>query len=178
MRWRVGNDSCWWRGDTVEVGPMTMTNGCRLLLCCNLIPCERHEWWGEMSLPWWVDIAGVNVAQGWWLNMVEGRPVMWRAIQAGAGKQRGEEILVLTMHVVMTPSVITVWMTCYVVSTHHRCSSTSSFICCCLYGLFIILCLLCKKKREWEGSHLAHLDVVHHSLPPCQRWHGPCIACE
>ena len=102
-----------------------------VIICCqkrNLIPCERHEWWGEMSLPWWVDVAGVDVAQGWWLDTVKGQPVMWQAIQAGAGKQRGEEILVLTMHVVMMPSVVTIWTMCHIVSTHHRCLSTSSFI--------------------------------------------------
>jgi len=148
----VGNNSCWWWGDTVEVGPMTMTNGRCLLPHRNLILCERHEWWGEMSLPWWVDIAGVNVAWGRWLNMVKGWPVMWWAIQAGAGKQRGEEILVLTMHVVTTPSVITIWTTCHVVSTHHRCLSTSSFVCHCPCGSFVILCLLCQKKKGVGGK--------------------------
>jgi len=96
----------------------------------------------------------------------------WWAIQAGAGKQRGEEILVLTMHVVTTPSVVTVWMTCHIVSTHHCFSSSSSFVCHGLCGLFIILCLLCQKKgsrREailltWTLSivrcHLAEGDMA------------------
>ena len=79
---------------------------------------------------------------------------MWWAIQAGASKQRGEEILVLTMHVVMMPSVVTVWTTCHVVSTHHRCSSTSSSICHCPCGSFIVLCLLCQKKGSGKEAIL------------------------
>jgi len=89
--------------------------------------------------------------------------VMWRAIQAGAGKQRGEEILVLTMHVVTTPSVVTVWTTCHVISTHHCCSSSSSFICCCLCGSSIVLCLLCQKKESGREAilHTWKLSIVH-----------------
>jgi len=73
-------------------------------------------------------------------------------IGVGAGKQRGEEISVLTMHVVTMPSVVTAWTTCHIVSTHHHCSSSSSFICHCLCGLFIVLCLLCQKKKGAGGK--------------------------
>jgi len=95
--------------------------------------------------------------------MVKGRPVMWQAIQAGAGKKRGEEILVRAMHVVTMPSVITVWMTCHVISTHHRYSLTSSFICCCPCGLFVVLCLLCQKKGSGREAILLTwmLSIVH-----------------
>ena len=46
---------------------------------------------------------------------------------------------------------------CQVVTVHH-----SSI------GLVFVV----SKKREQEGSHLAHLDIVHHSLLPHQRWHA------